>query len=315
MKRNTAFLINGGAGRVMCSIPALELYEKENPDDNFIIIAEGFLDLFKGHPTLYKRSYEHSHRNLFEDKLKNMNFVCPEPYQVWEYYNQQASIAQAFDIAINNKGLRDLPKPTMVLSTEEQLGGVETVNKIRKDFNNKKAIVFQPFGRGANIHNHSGITGLDMGGRSFSNEQAAKLIKRLQKKYCVIVMDEKQTDFKALGCEEVVPQLTGMTLRRWLGLISASSYFVGCDSVGQHMAVAVDKPTTVVLGSTFKENVTYTNNKKVSIIDLGEGRKAYSPIRMCYDEIADANNEKLMTLSDKDFDKIVNSIEANISKV
>ena len=40
MKRNTAFLINGGAGRVMCSIPALELYEQENPDDNFIIIDE-----------------------------------------------------------------------------------------------------------------------------------------------------------------------------------------------------------------------------------------------------------------------------------
>ena len=56
-------------------------------------------------------------------------------------------------------------------------------------------------------------------------------------------------------------------------------------------------------------------NKKVNIIDLGEGRKAYSPIRMCYDEIADSNNEKLMVLSDKDFDKIVNSIEANISKV
>jgi ADP-heptose:LPS heptosyltransferase len=105
-----------------------------------------------------------------------------------------------------------------------------------------------------------------------------------------------------------------MTLRRWLGVISASSYFIGCDSVGQHMAVAMDKPATVVLGSTFKENVTYTNNKKVSIIDLGGGRKAYSPIRMCYDEIADSNNEKLMLLSDKDFDKIVASIEAGILK-
>jgi ADP-heptose:LPS heptosyltransferase len=315
MKRNTAFSINGGAGRVMCSIPALELYEKENPDDDFIVMVEGFIDLFKGHPTLFKRSYEHTHRRIFEDKLKDMNVICPEPYYVWEYYNQQASIAQAFDIIINKKGLRDLPVPTMILSTEEKLGGIETVNKIRKDFNNKKAIVFQPFGRGSNIHNHSGITGLDMGGRSFSQEQAAKLIKRLQKKYCVIVMDEKQIDFKALGCEEVVPQLTGMTLRRWLGVIDASSYFLGCDSVGQHLAVSLGKPASVVLGSTFKENVSYPNNKKLDIIDLGQGKRMYSPIRICYDELADVNNEKLMNLTDKDFDRIVASIEAGITKV
>jgi len=41
MKRSTAFFINGGAGRVVTSIPAFELYEKENPDDDFIIVCEG----------------------------------------------------------------------------------------------------------------------------------------------------------------------------------------------------------------------------------------------------------------------------------
>lgn len=312
MKRNTAFLINGGAGRVLCSIPALELFEKENPDNDFVIIVEGFIELFKGHPTLYKRCYEHTHRKLFEDKLKDMNLICPEPYQVWEYYNQQASIAQAFDIIINKKGVRDLPKPTIVLTSEERLGGIETLNNIRKDFNNKKAIVFQPFGRGSNLH--GATSHLDNGGRSFVPEHAAKLIKRLQKKYCVIVMDERQIDFKALGCEEVVVQLTGMTLRRWMGLISASSYFIGCDSVGQHIAYAVDKNVTVVLGSTFKENVSYPNNKKIDIIDLGAGKKMYSPIRMCFNEIADVNNEKLMHLTDADYDKIVASIEAGIPK-
>jgi ADP-heptose:LPS heptosyltransferase len=310
MKRNTAFLINGGAGRVLCSIPAFELYEKEHPEDDFAIIVEGFLDLFKGHPSLYKRAYEFGHRRLFEDKLKNMNFISPEPYQVWEYYNQQASISQAFDIIINNQGVRELPKPTIVLTTEEKLGGIETLKNIRKDFKNKKAIVFQPFGRGSNLHN----THVDNGGRSFLPEHAAKLIKRLQKKYCVIVMDEKQIDFKALGCEEIVVQLTNMTLRRWMGVIAASSYFVGCDSVGQHMAHSLDIPSTVVLGSTFKENVTY-DDKNVSIIDLAEGKKMYSPIRMCHNEIADVNNEKLMQLVDTDYDKIISSIEAGIIKV
>ncbi len=313
MKRNTAFLINGGAGRVLSSIPAFELYEKENPDDNFIIVVEGFMELFKGHPTLYKRCYEFSHRNLFEDKLKDMNYFQPEPYQVWEYYNQKATISQAFDIAVNKKGLREVPKPTIVLTTEENLGGAETLKNIRKDFNNKKAIVIQPFGRGSNMNHHA--HNIDMGGRSFMPEHAAKLIKRLQKKYCVIVMDEKQHDFKALGCEDVVVQMTGMTLRRWMGVINSASYFVGCDSIGQHIAYALNKPATVVIGSTFKENVSYTNAKNFSIVDLGEGKKMYSPIRMCFNEIADVNNDKLMHLKDTDYDKIVASIEAGMNKV
>ena len=105
-----------------------------------------------------------------------------------------------------------------------------------------------------------------------------------------------------------------MTLRRWMGVIAASSYFVGCDSVGQHMSHSLDIPSTVVLGSTFKENVTY-DDKNVSIIDLAEGKKMYSPIRMCHNEIADVNNEKLMQLVDTDYDKIISSIEAGIIKV
>ena len=38
MTRHTAFFINGGAGRVVCSIPALEKFAEENPDNNFIIV-------------------------------------------------------------------------------------------------------------------------------------------------------------------------------------------------------------------------------------------------------------------------------------
>ena len=37
MVRQSAFFMNGGAGRHISSIPALELYAKENPDDDFIV--------------------------------------------------------------------------------------------------------------------------------------------------------------------------------------------------------------------------------------------------------------------------------------
>ncbi len=49
--RSKAFFVNGGAGRVLCSIPAFEKYEEESGDEDFIIVCEGGMELYKGHPT------------------------------------------------------------------------------------------------------------------------------------------------------------------------------------------------------------------------------------------------------------------------
>ena len=47
--------MNGGAGRVIASIPAFEkLYEK---DKDFIIVCEGGMDFYKGHPQLHELAY------------------------------------------------------------------------------------------------------------------------------------------------------------------------------------------------------------------------------------------------------------------
>ena len=70
--RNTAIFINGGAGRVIASIPALELFATENPDDDFIIVCEGGTDFYKGHPVLHAKAYDNWHKNLFQEKLINM---------------------------------------------------------------------------------------------------------------------------------------------------------------------------------------------------------------------------------------------------
>ena len=126
-KRNTAFFINGGAGRVITSIPALEKYHEENPDDDFILVCEGGTDFYKGHPILHKKAYDIWHKNLFEDKLKDRNLVTPEPYRVFEYYNQQASLSQCYDIEINKKGVRELPRPTLKLSQQELMTGQKLI--------------------------------------------------------------------------------------------------------------------------------------------------------------------------------------------
>ena len=64
MTRSKAFFINGGAGRMICSIPAFEKYEEESGDKDFIIVCEGGTDVYKGHPKL-----DHSLRYLAQKPI------------------------------------------------------------------------------------------------------------------------------------------------------------------------------------------------------------------------------------------------------
>jgi len=307
--RSSAFFINGGAGRVISSIPALELFAKENPDDDFIIICEGGMDMFKNHSVLHSRCYDVNHKGLFEEKIKQRNCVSTEPYRVWEYYNQECSLAQAFDIQINNKGIRELPKSTLELNTDEDVKGFLAVKEVREKTKKDKVIVFQPFGRSSN--NVNGFV-YDSGGRSFDVMEAAEIASKLQEKgYAIMLMSEFSVPFSDLGCKEPVSHPQNIGLREWSGIIKNSDHFLGCDSVGQHLAHSLDTPTTVVLGSTFAINTSYVNSSNVDIIDIDEGNKRYSPIRIAMDEEIERNNDRCMKIGDRKdvYSKIYKSIE------
>jgi hypothetical protein len=307
--RPAAFYINGGAGRVLCSIPALEKYAEEH--DDFIIVCEGGMELYKGHPKLHARAYDIWHKNLFQDKLKDMDINSPEPYRIWEYFNQQCNLSQAFDIAINGKGIRELPKPTLKLSTEEMVQGQMTITEVRAKTGKDKVVIFQPFGRGVQ---QSETAIYDPSGRSFDYKNVVNIVKQLQKKYAVMLMSEFQFNFEKEGCSVPVAQPVGINLRQWSGIINAADYFLGCDSVGQHIAYALNKPATVVVGSTFAENVSYTNYEKFDILDMGEGLRQYSPIRLVPDETVDRINDGIMTMNDKVEDVIVKSVDKMLQK-
>ena len=309
--RSKAFFINGGAGRVICSIPALEKYQEESGDKDFLIICEGGTDFFKGHPTLYPRTYDNWHKNLFEDKLIHMDIVSPEPYRVWEYFNQKCNLSQAFDIAINNKGVRDLPRPNLKLSVDELLTGKNIIKEVKAKTGKDQVIVFQPFGRGVIVQDNM-IT--DPSGRSFEGDSVINIVKRLQKKYAIVFMGEFGIDFSKHGCSAPVAAPQNASIRHWAGIINEADYFLGCDSVGQHIAYTLQKPGTVVVGSTFKENVSYPSYDKFDILDMGEDRRRYSPIRITVDEVADRTNEGIMVMNDKIEEVICQTVEDGIVK-
>ncbi len=311
-QRSKAFFLNGGAGRMLCSIPAFELYEKESGDKDFIIICEGGTDVFKGHPTLDSRTYDVWHKNLFAEKIKNRDIVSPEPYRIWEYYNQQCSIAQAFDIEINKKGIRSLPKPTLVLSKDELLTGRKLIGDVKKQLKKSKIVVFQPFGRGIQVVDDSLV---DPTSRSIEFKDTKALIKKLQEKdYGVILMSEFKIDFTDEKFKDEIAMPENVSMRQWAAIIKYADHFLGCDSLGQHLAYCVDKPSTVLFGSTYPINVSYPDSKLFTVLDMGEETREYSPIRITMDERVDRKHEAIMTMTPEIQTYVVEAVQGKHKK-
>ena len=309
-KRSTAFFMNGGAGRILSSIPAFEAYEKENPEDDFIIVCEGGMEMYAGHPTLHKRAYDNWHKGLFEEHLKHRNCKTLEPYRIWEYYNQKASITQAFDIEINNKGVRDLDPPSVWLCSVEVAEGVKVVKEVKENVSKQRVVVFQPYGRSAQP---VGDQLVDGGGRSFHTDDVVKIIKKMQEKYAVIVMSEFPADFQKMGCPDPVAQPEGAPLRIWNGIINAADAFIGCDSVGQHIAHAVKTPAVVCVGATFPENISYKDDELFQVLDVGDPKRIYDPIRLSMEDHISRNNDGIMRLGDAAIKEILKELDKKVS--
>ena len=311
-QRSRAFFLNGGAGRMISAIPAFEKYEQESGDKDFIIICEGGTDVFKGHPTLDARTYDIWHKNLFIEKLKDKDIISTEPYRVWEYYNQKCSIAQAFDIEINKKGIRPLPKPTLNLSKDELLTGRKLISDVKKQIKKSKIVVFQPFGRGIQVVDDSPV---DSTSRSIEFKDVKAIIKKLQDKdFGVILMSEFKIDFTDEKFKDEIAMPENVSMRQWAAIIKYADHFLGCDSLGQHLAHCLDKPATVLFGSTYPINVSYPENKLFTILDMGEDTREYSPIRITQDERVDRKHETIMSMTPEIHTYIVDAVQGKNKK-
>jgi hypothetical protein len=302
------FIIDGGAGRVICSIPALKKYAKLNPDKDFNIIIWGWDGLLWGIPELQNKVRNIDQKNLFEDVIKDSIVVKPEPYSLWSYYNQKKSLSQCFDEIINQTDNHDdLEVPKMVLSKTEELNGHHIVQDVKKAQGKQKTIVIQPFGQSA--RNDRGII-IDDDTRSFEHPFYLKLVEKLSKDYNIVLYAPKEHFIE----DDKFTFKLETDIRTWSAIINAADYFIGCDSSGQHIARGFNKKGTVILGSTFAINTTYPN--WFNIIEKKNIKKTYTPIRVlgldCH--LANRLNDRNMDFDDKEFDEIYKKIIDDIKK-
>ena len=312
MTRKKVFSIDGGAGRAICAIPALEKYARLHPDEDWNIIIGGWDTLYFGNPLLQERTYSMDVKGIFNNLIKDNQIIHPEPYTKWEYYNQKCSLAEAFDIEINETDDHsDLEPPHLYLNKAEEKGAANMLSSVKAKQNKDLTIVIQPLGRSSRVDNGDVI---DDSTRSIEPHVYHKLVKKLSQKYNIILMAEP--DFiNVLSAEDSVSEKPqGVDLRFWSAVIESVDYFIGCDSVGQHMARAFDIPGTVIMGSTYAENVSYPD--WFNIIENKNIEKVYSPIRVAgFDcHLADRINDKLMDFTEEEVDEIYKSIVKDIKE-
>jgi ADP-heptose:LPS heptosyltransferase len=302
------FYIDGGAGRVIAAIPALKKYARLHPGEDWNVLIGGWDNLLWGIPELQDITYNPDTKGIFDNVIKHATqIITPEPYRVPGYFKQQLSLAEAFDVEINNTtDHSDLGVPEIILSKTEEKNAANIIADVKQQQQKSKTIVIQPFGRSIRKDRNDLI---DDSSRSLDPKSYVALAKRLSSKYNLIFFGEH--DFHIP--EDTYTFKLQADLRMWSSIIEASDYFVGVDSVGQHMARALGKPGTVIIGSTFAVNTTYPEYFKV--IEK-PGFKKYSPIRICGldSHLADRYNDKCMDFTDKEIDDIYKQIVEDIEK-
>jgi hypothetical protein len=306
---NTTFLLNGGAGRIITAIPALEKYQKLNPTEDFKILIMGWESLLWSHPTLQNKTFTPFQKGQF-DLIKNTKIVSPEPYHVHGYYNQQISLAQAFDEIINNTHDHDdLDKPNLYLSTFETLKIQEILSGFKNQHKKSKVIVIQPYGSTAEFVNN---TVIDKSARSLSVENYLSIVNHLKDDCIIIYFGESRfkspLDQYSISTDHMAPDL-----RMYMGLISECDYFVGIDSVGQHIARAFNKPGLIMMGGTHEINVTYPNH--FTIYRNKNRKPIYSPLRLidADTEFADRQNDGILNFDSTQITEITTIIKNHLN--
>lgn len=285
--RNTTFLLSGGAGRVVTSIPALEKYHRLNPGDDFVVLVQGWDPLFWSHPVLQNRTYPANQKGNFECFIKNNRVICPEPYQLNNFFNHRKNLVESFDEIINNTDDHSDLYINKYLHTSalEKAGTREIFNRHIARTGKEKVVVFQPFASGARLVNN---TVVDKHNRSLTSDAYLKIVQELSKHATVFYASAPEfrhpEDSLSISFDEHPPYLRALT-----SFIEQSDYFVGCDSCGQHVARALHKNGTVIMGATNEHSFSYPDY--FPILRKDDRKPVYAPWRLSEFEIEFADRE------------------------
>lgn len=307
--KNTTFIINGGLGRVISSISALEKYHRLNPNDDFKILVPAWIDVFTSNPTLQHRVFDLNVKGTFENYIKNNNVVCPEPYHLNSFFNEEKQLYQAFDEIINcTDDHSDLQPSKLYLNDLEIANSGAIINSLKQQYNKSKVVIFQPYGSAAQIVDSYLV---DHTNRSLETAAYLKLSELIQQNDTLVIYASDGKLFhqldKSLNIDAWQPYI-----RTMMSFMYHSDLFVGCDSSGQHIARGLDKKGVIIAGGTNENIFSYPDF--FDIFRKSNIKPTFSPWRLSDIDVSvsDRMNDGIMEFSKKDIDSIYGLIEKNL---
>jgi ADP-heptose:LPS heptosyltransferase len=288
MKR--VIYIDGGVGRVICSLPAIEKASKKDE----IIVITPHTQVFMNNPNIY-RILHPSTPYIFEDYIFDNNFEHPEPYQLNKYYRGELHLIQAFNFIINND--IELSKPNIYLTSSEIKNAKNLIQSLTST---KKILLFQPFGSSNSIvcNNAEPTHNSDASGRSLSENQANYILEKLKSEYEIIYIG----DYLATSSESF--HVLNLSIRDVFSLCMHADKFIGIDSFLMHAANAFNLPGLVIFGAMNSNNLCYKEHYLLKKENLN-----YEPLRMPVNmEFSKNKNNNSMDFSDEEIDKLLNKL-------
>ena len=309
---NTTFVINGGAGRVLSAIPALENYHDHNPHDQFKVLIPAWHFLYEFHPLLKNRTFPLDPPGTFSEHVYESRLVVPEPFHLREYYHDKVSMARAFDLIINGADAKDQHNLKVYVDPFKDTKAVETLHEIKMKTGKEHVIVFQPFGSGARIEQNKLV---DPSTRSIDINVYNQIVDGLSDKASVVYFGPidywPYTNRKSHHLLSLEP-----TLMDYMCMIANCDYFIGCDSVGQHAARGLDKKGMVLMGATFESNTSYPDYEKFKFIRKAGLEPIYSPVRISAADMDQANElnhrQRMMDFNQSEINQIVSTVLASL---
>ena len=265
--------IDGGIGRVIAALPALLKYHQNYLNEEWYVSIMGWDYITLGIPELQERSFNPDTKGVWENYFMRADeIVSPEPYRLPNFYKGKISLAEAFDEIINETEEHDdLNYETLNLSHSEIRKGQEIIYRAYEAQGKEKTIVINPYGSTAQI---CSLGVYDDSLRSLPESMFIQLCELLAEDYNIIYMGYSHLlpeDNKVV----YVPH-PDLHMREWMGVIAQVDYFIGCDTVGQHIARATETKGCVIMGGTNAINMSYPDYFRV----VQRKKAVYSPMRI-----------------------------------
>ena len=236
--------IDGGIGRIVCAVPAIEKLAKNRK----VIVLTSHPEVFWNSPHIHK-IYNLSREYLWDDVIRHGEFLFPEPYFNHLYYSQKQHLVQSFDMLLNG-GEGEFCNPKLYLMQEEIMWATEFI-KARKQDSGKDVAMLQCFGSSAKIE--CGKT-IDSSHRSLPMNVVEN-----------ICNNSNCTYINGSHIKMSMPNIwqQDFTLRQLFALTAMCDFIVSIDSYLMHVGAAFNKVGVVFFGGTYSENLGYPNYRMI----------------------------------------------------